>query len=219
MKIKTSWIIIASIVLLIGLFMFLRPPEPVRIQPTAATQSAPDVLAGATNIKRLSDARKNVISNVAVSATNKRANTNTNPVITRTPIPPPYPRITINFSSQSVSSIRSNDAGNGSFVIVTLEIQNFGYRYFDASASKFRSTSGNTEIRPLVNVSTGNMLDAVIPSNSTAQGDLVFLVGRKGGTVGRVRYISGGYTILYHQGLSSASTTTSVNPECSDNEC
>jgi len=217
MKIKKSWIIIVSVVLLIGLFIFLRPPEPIRIQSIAATQPAPDVLAGATNIKRFSDTHKNVISNIAVSTTNKRANPNPRP--TRTPVPPPYPRITINFSSQAVSSIRDNDAGNGSFVIVTLEIQNFGYRYFDASASKFRSTSGNTEIRPLVNVSTGNMIDAVIPSNSSAQGDLVFLVGRKGGTVGRIRYISGGYTILYHQGLSNSLGTNSINPECPDNDC
>lgn len=216
MKIKKSWIIFAGIIILIGLFIFLRPPEPVKIQSMAATQPAPDVLAGATNIKRLSDTNKNTVSNAAVSVTNKK--TNPNPVITRTPIPPPYPRITINFSSQSVSSIRGNDAGNGSFIITTLEIQNFGYRYFDASASKFRATSGNTEIRPLVNVSTGNMIDAVIPSNSSAQGDLVFLVGRKGGTVGRVRYISGGYTILYHQGLSnSPSTTNNINTECVNN--
>jgi hypothetical protein len=214
---KKSWIIIISIVFLISLFIFFRPPEPVKIQSVSVSQPAEDVLAGATNIKRFSDINRNVASNVAVSATNKR--TNTNPAITRTPIPPPYPRITINFSSQAVSSIRGNDAGNDarnySFIITTLEIQNYGYKYFDASASKFRSGIGNTEIRPLINISTGNMIDAVIPSNSSAQGDLVFLVSKRGAGIGMIRYISGGYTILYHRGLSSESTS-STNPECAN---
>lgn len=214
---KSSLIIFGAIVFLICLFIFLRPPEPIKIQSVSETQSAPDVLAGATNIKRFSDMNRNVAPNAAVSVTNKRT---AGPVVTRTPVPPPYPRITINFSSQSVSSIRSNNAGNGSFVIVTLEIHNFGYRYFDASASKFRAISGSTEIMPLVNVSTGNMLDAVIPNNSTAQGDLVFLVGRKGGRVGTLRYLIGGYTILYHLGLSnSPSATNNFNPECANGDC
>jgi hypothetical protein len=216
MKIKkTSLIIFFGIVLLICIFIFLRPPEPVKIQSVATSQPAtPDVLAGATNIKRFSDTNKNVVSNVAVSATNKRAPV---PVVARTPVPPPYPRITINFSSQVVSSIRSNDAGNGSFIITTLEIQNYGYTYFDASATKFRGMIGGLEITPLVNVSTGNMIDAVIPSNSTAKGDLVFLVSKRGTGVGKIKYLSSGYTILYHQGLSTA-TTNNVNPECGDND-
>lgn len=114
----------------------------------------------------------------------------------------PYPRISINYSTMVVSTIRDESAGNKNvFFILTLDIKNHGYKYFDAHPSKFVIDKGGKKIYPILNVSVDNMLDVVIPNNSRGKGDLIFLVGERETYIGRssIVYMSKNYTILYNR--------------------
>ncbi len=122
-----------------------------------------------------------------------------------TPRPLPYPRVQINYSLQTTNSIRGISSGrNNSFILVSVDIRNFGYKYFDADPRKFRLGS----LEPILNVSTGNLLDAVVPNNSEAQGDLIFLTGNTRGGAGRLSYVSGEYEIIYR---ATAATSPAIN--------
>jgi len=114
----------------------------------------------------------------------------------------PYPRISINYSTIETDTIRGESAGNKSaFLILRLDIRNYGYKYFDAHPSKFRIDKGNVKIYPILNISTENMLDVVVPNNSRGKGDLIFLVGKRDTHIGRssLVYMSRNYTILYNR--------------------
>lgn len=117
--------------------------------------------------------------------------------------PLPYPRVMINYSTQAIDMIGSENAGDKNiFLVLTLEIRNYGYKYFDAHPSKFIINRGGAKIYPVMNVSTDNMLDVVIPNNSRGKGDLIFLVGERETYIGRssIEYLSkNDYKILYNQ--------------------
>ena len=151
---------------------------------------------GVTNVKKFSDLNKR-ISDVK-NATNNPANrayTRPSP----TPKPLPYPRIEINYSLQSMSSINGISADNDQiFILVTMEIRNFGYRYFDAHPTKFRIVNYNTAIEPSVNISTRDILDAVLPNNSMTRGELIFSADKHFGST-KLAYVSGDYQILWHR--------------------
>lgn len=170
---KKSVIIFASLIVLIVLFVVLRPPGPPKLPANSSDGSNAVNIPGAWDIKSFSDTKKNV----ATPAVNKPKTTTTKPK--RTPKPLPYPRIVINYSMQKTRSIGSNILDKNSwFIIVTLDIRNYGYKYFDAHPSKFRIGKGG-DIIPLINISTGKTIDAVIPNNSRARGNLIFLLGKK----------------------------------------
>ncbi len=180
---------------LIGSFTFLKPQVPkLSANDTGINSVNIEDMPVVTDVKRFSDANKKNIEErqVKVNATPRTG-------LTSTPKPPkplPYPRISINYSVQKTNSIRGFSVSNSSFLIVTLDIRNFGYKYFDAHPTKFKIDSGGG-IEPFVNVSTGNMLDEVIPNNSRTKGDLVFLL-KKGDSFSRnIKYISQDYTIIY----------------------
>jgi hypothetical protein len=174
---KKSFIIVFVVLItLIALFMFLRPSDTPKLpiqEDNGSTITSPDV----TNVKGFSDAKKNVSLNTTnKTTTNKTGNTRPKP----TPKPLPYPRISINFSMKRTDSIGSNSANvNNTFMIVMLDIRNYGYKYFDAFPNNFRGVSRDNETIPLVNISTGDTIDDVIPNSSRAKGDLIFLVSKK----------------------------------------
>lgn len=121
------------------------------------------------------------------------------PVVTPTPIfekPLPYPRIMINYTTTWVDVLRNQTLETDyKFVIITLEIKNYGYKYFDAYPTKFRIHG----LEPLVNVSTGNNLDAVLSNNSKTVGDLVVIL-KYGQTYGpKLTYTNSSYTIIYER--------------------
>lgn len=174
---KKSFIIIfVSLIALVALFMFLRPSDTPRL-PIEDNGSQPSMdMTGVTDVKSFSDAKKKVVTNESTNGTSKPKTVRPG----RTPKPLPYPRITINYSIQKVSSIGNNKVDkNSTFIIVKLDIKNYGYRYFDAHPSNFRGIIRGDEIIPLINVSTGDIIDDVVPDGSTAKGDLVFLTIKK----------------------------------------
>lgn len=170
--------IFLALAALIGAFTFLRPQvtEYNESNDVVTLNKSTQEALGMTNVESFSDPKKNITSTTGSNKTGT-----TRPTIT--PKPLPYPRILINYSMQRTSTIGSNIAGeNTTFVHVLLDIRNFGYRYFDAFPNNFRGIlSGNEgdETIPLVNISTGNTIDAVIPNNSRAKGDLQFLIDNK----------------------------------------
>ena len=216
---KMYYIIIATVgifVLLIGVYTFLSPQSIQSITPSKSVQKEFRIedVPGITGIKRISDSNKNKIYE---SNKNKTTGLNYSRNITlrpaKTPKPLPYPRITINYSTEKTSSIRKevvDDERNNTFVILTLDIRNFGYKFFDAHPSKFRIIgSQNAEFEPLVNITTGELLDDIIVNNSRAKGDLVFIFQKNRASVNKIIYLSGDYTILYHKGIPSEEKSTS----------
>ena len=209
MEISAKKIIISTlaifflVVLLIGAFTFLRPQEPYKIfekQQQNITVTRIEDQPGISNVRRFTDNRSNVSGYVnplspsfpLVSGQQYGTTLGTKPL--------PYPRIMINYSTEITSTIRSENTGEGYlFVIVTLDIRNYGYKYFDAYPTKFVIHRWNTEVKPLLNVSTGNIIDAVIPNNSRAKGDLVFKFKERDAFIDpKIKYTSGSYTILYN---------------------
>jgi len=194
--------IFVIVVVLIGLFTFLTPKVP-QIDPKLSSSQKEfkiEDMPGVTDVKRLDDPKKKVVP--TTGATNpKESSKSITPKPTKTPKPPkplPYPRISINYSIEKVPSIGNQSAGSGqTFVIVTLDIRNYGYKYFDAHPTKFKIIRQNEEISPLVNISTGNTIDAVIPNNSRAKGDLVFLLSKKSSSFRKITYVRNDYTIFY----------------------
>lgn len=176
------------------------PMVPTRGENVNSTPIPIEAQPGITNVHRFSDLYNNLSSQAITNVAGKK----TNGFYARpsaTPKPLPYPRIAINYSLQTTNSIRGIGAGrNDSFILVSVEIRNFGYNYFDADPRKFRLGS----LEPILNVSTGNMLDAVVPNNSETQGDLIFLTGNAQRESGRLSYVSGEYKIIY--GTTRAAT-------------
>ncbi len=197
---KKFMIIFASLIVLIGLFVTLRPQDTVElpIQRDRDNGSSVDTLPPEMyNIERFSDARKNISHDSGSRGTGVRT-ARPKP----TPKPLPYPRVLINYSMRTTRSIGSNSLDkNSMFVIVTLDIRNYGYRYFDAHPNKFRIGKSG-EIEPLINVSTGKIMDAIVPNNSRAKGDIVFLLDKKA-RQGKIKYSpankSENYYIIYKQ--------------------
>jgi len=204
-------IIFASLIVLIGVFMFLRPSDTPKLPVnTSDGNNVPQDIPGATNIKRFSDVYKNTVSNGtgtgsggASGGTSGGTGTNNGGIRSQpTSKPLPYPRITINYSVQTVNSIGNiNTDRNSTFMIITLDIRNYGYKYFDAFPAKFRLGT-NGDILPLMNVSTGKMINAVLPNNSRAKGDIIFTLV-KAGNRGKLAYYSTdtseNYYIMYRQ--------------------
>lgn len=196
-------ILFASVLLLIvGAFAFLRPPEPPHQFKTPQEEQTFKIenVPGISGVKRFSDANKNILNN-----TNRTRRSTRSTTTNRISAPLPYPRISINYTLSKVSSIREESAGdNSTFIVATLDIKNYGYRYFDAHPKMFRMVYRNTEFEPIVTVGTENVLDEVLPNNSMTKGDIVFLVKQlvkqKMLETPTIRYIEGGYTILYNQG-------------------
>jgi hypothetical protein len=167
--------------------------------------------AGITNVRTFGDGKGPVPGTVAYIGTKKMTN-GAYAIPSATPKPLPYPRVAISYSLQTTNSIRGIGAGRTkSFILVSVDIRNFGYKYFDADPRKFRLGS----LEPILNVSTGNLLDAVIPNNSETQGDLIFLTGKTLGGYGRLSYISGDYEIIYGT-ITASSPPINVARDFSD---
>lgn len=197
-----------SLIALIGLFTLFKPQEPIKLPEDS--YSSPkgfsmvdriEDVPGVKDVKRFSDVSKN--RTIASGGSGGSRNASSRPVPTPTPMP--YPRIAINYTTKMTTLIRNESAGtNNTFMIVTLDVRNYGYRYFDAHPTKFKIVAKdgakNVEFRPVVNVSTSNMLDDVVPNNSRAKGDLVFRVGIKSRIYSpKIVYLNDSYLILYRQ--------------------
>lgn len=179
--------------------VFNQKPIPTNINLSTETNVSSNAIAkdmiGATNIKTFADALNNKIN--AQNANANRTKSAYAGRTTYTPIPLPYPRISINYTVQRMRTIRGITTDkNNTFIVVSLDIRNYGYKHFDAMPSKFMLGSLN----PITNVSTGNMIYAVLPNNSETQGDLVFYTSLRQGFVYKINYVPGGYTIIYKQG-------------------
>lgn len=220
---KTTLIVFASLVVLIGIFMFSRPPD--RYIPSNESSSLPDTIPGAINIKKFSDTKK-TISEPKTKTTTAPVQGGTEASETsepkETPIPLPYPRIMINYSVEDTSSIGNNVLDeNSTFVLVKLDIKNFGYKYFDAYPNNFRAPYYDGDLIPLINVSTGNMIDAVIPNNSRAIGDIVFIIPAKANSPRDIKYSpignSENYYIMYQE-VNSYEIGTDGSYQSSDDE-
>lgn len=190
---KSSLIIFVSLIILVGLFIILRPQGVVKLPINNSDGPTMD-MSEVTDVKSFSDAKK-----PAVPKSN-RTNVSSSIRPKKTPKPLPYPRISINYTVEKTRTIGSNKLDkNSTFIIVTLDIRNYGYTYFDAHQSKFR-IGLKGDLRPLVNISTGKTIDAVIPNNSRAKGNLIFLLN-KSVNQGKVVYhstnTSENYNILY----------------------
>lgn len=199
-------VIIIFIAALMGAFILLKPQSPEQLindtkkkQVTIPFEQRP----GVTNVKTFSDAYKNK-RNASLGKGNTSDNGSVSPRPTRTPKPLPYPRIEINYTSESVTTIGDESAGEGyKFLIIKMDIRNYGYKYFDAHPTKFAIAKGNSLIDPIVNVSTENIIDAVIPNNSRAKGDIIFLSkSHQTVSVKKMRYKSDNYKIIFN-GVSS----------------
>lgn len=192
---KSFIIVIVSLIVLIGLFIFLRPSDTIKLpvidkDNSNVSNAALDAARGITGVKKISDAKKGISGSDSNGTIRPKS----------TPKPLPYPRISINYSIQRSSSIGGNSVDkNSTFVIVMLDIRNYGYKYFDAFSNNFRGvlTRNKEEIRPLVNISTGNMIDAVIPNSSRAKGDLLFLTSKKISIRDIIYHSNESYYIIY----------------------
>lgn len=177
---KSLAITILVVIILVAFVSMMSSREKERIRPPIELddRSAMIDTSGVTDVKGFYNTKKDGMETVNKTSTSGITDGALSP--TKTPKPLPYPRISINYSVQQTSSIGDNDADvNSTFVIVMLDIRNYGYIYFDAFQNNFRGISRRNEIRPLVNISTGNTIDAVIPNNSRAKGDLLFLISKK----------------------------------------
>lgn len=178
-------------------------------------QSRIEDMPGVTGVKRFSNINKNTGKNdIGANRTNSSSGSRS---IVKTSIPLPYPRISINYTVRTASSIRGENAGaNSTFIVLKLDIRNYGYRYFDAHPTKFKIiTNDNTNLEPIAYVNTGDVLDAVLPNNSRVMGDLVFKYEKRARSVSirDIIYLSNNYTILYKKGIPYAGekSTTSVS--------
>lgn len=193
-------ILFVSVLILIAVaFTVLRPQErPPEFNKADYEQTVVRIedMPGISGVKRFSDAAKNV-------PTNKTVTNRTSTRINRTrEIVLPYPRISINYVIRKVTMIQNESAGdNKTFVLVNLDIKNHGYEYFDAHPKKFRLAYTDAEYLPIVTLSTGNMLDEVLPNGSRTKGDLIFLLDKKkaSSAVPKIKHIDGGYTTVYNQ--------------------
>ena len=167
---KAFIVIFVSLAILIILFIFLRPPDVYKLPASQNDSSQPT--PNIWNVKTFSDKKTTPQASTTGTTGKERP--------APTPKPLPYPRISINYSTQRVSSIGNNNADkNSTFTVIRLDIRNYGYKYFDAFPNNFRGIVKKAEVIPLVNISTGDTIDDVIPNNSRAKGDLIFLTSKK----------------------------------------
>lgn len=202
-KLLIMFIIIFFILLIIGLPTVRKVQVPTIPSDEKSYNKSTDIenVPGVTDVKKFSD-RFN-ISKQAVAGKSPAAVSKPTPTLK----PLPYPRISINYSMARTSSIRNESLDkNYTFLIITLDIRNYGYKYFDAHPAKFKIALWDREIVPLLNISTGNMLDEVIPDNSRTKGDLVFLLSKRQTGNPRIVYTSGNYEIIYAP-VSASSTS------------
>lgn len=206
---KNKKLIIISIVLIISLILIIAF---IQKAPKISQFKNPDEnvsnnnfkienVPGVSNIKRFSDtvSRSNETINKSTGKTQKSGK------VKPTPTPLPYPRISINYSLERTTSIRGieiDDKKNNSYLVTSLDIRNYGYKYFDADPLKFRLG----DLKPLLNVSTGDMLNDVVPNNSRAQGDLIFRIDIKQRWTTILTYNGGSYTIIYKIGSVKSAT-------------
>ena len=197
---RKELIVFACLLVLIVLFIVLRPSDTPKLPVDNSNESqlTPDEMKGVTNVKGFSNANTSNANTTPSSKLNKANTIRPKP----TPVPLPYPRISINYSVTRTRSIGSVSLDkNSTFLLVTLDIRNYGYKYFDAHLSKFRMGT-NGDLIPLTNISTGKTIDAVIPNNSMARGDMIFLLG-KGAYQGKLAYTSANksenYYVMYKQ--------------------
>lgn len=194
------------LVFIIGSFTSTKPeqrPQDFR-KPSLDEQNIMRIedVPGVTDVKRFSQNVKNLTSNKTID----RSNTSSSTSGTKVGGSLSYPRILINYVMKRTSLIDNENAGdNKTFIVVNLDIRNYGYQYFDAHPTKFRlayTAYTNEEFIPIVTVNTGNVLDEVLVNNSRTKGDLVFLLDNKKVSSGvpKIKYIDGSnYTILYNQ--------------------
>ncbi len=192
---KKSLIIFASLIVLVVLFVILRPQGITRL-PINESDKPTMNMSGVKDVKSFSDTKKSATSKPNITSTPITKPTRTN----RESKPLPYPRISINYSVKTARSIGDTKLDkNSTFIIVTLDIRNHGYTYFDAHQSKFRMGRSG-ELRSLTNISSGKTIDAVLPNGSRVRGTLVFLLG-KSVNQGTLTYVSENksenYNILY----------------------
>lgn len=185
--------------LIIGAFTFLRPQniqERKTVDRYEQDITRIEDVPGVINVKRFSDVAKKLTNRTIGS---NRSNSRSSP---RANISLPYPRISINYVMKRAYSIKNGTAGeNNTFIVVTLDIKNYGYEYFDAHPKKFKLIYRGMELSPIVTVSTGNMLGEVLPNSSRTKGDIIFLLEKKKTVSGvpKITYTDSGYTILYNR--------------------
>lgn len=205
-------IVLAGI--MIEAFSYLVPKQPGNFNENETVKQNDFVnQPGITNVRRFTDnlserntnsasSGKIIVGSIIVGNTN-RANA-----------PLPYPRISINYTIDNVGTIGNKNSGeNNTFSLVRLDIRNYGYKYFDAHPAKFRLVIRDNTFYPIVNITTGNMLDAVIPNSSRAKGDLIFLLSLKDSRGNpKITYI-GDYKIVYSYGIPYEGEATPVATE------
>lgn len=197
--------IVLVLIAFIGLFTLFKSPEPIKlpegyVPPQAGSIERIEDVPGVTDVKRISDFKK---TSTLGTMNNSKNVTSRYPI----PTPIPYPRMAINYSIKTTSSIRDENSGpNSTFIIVTLDIRNYGYLYFDAHPTKFKIVgrdirlNRDIDLMPIVNISTGNMLEEVITNNSRAKGDLIFLIDRRTFRFApKIVYLDNNYLIFYRQ--------------------
>lgn len=196
-------VVIIFVVALIGAFTFLKPQDPSELF-NKSKQNKNEIpfekRPGISNVKTFADAYKNK-RNASLNKDNMSGNvSDISPRPTRTPKPLPYPRIEINYTSESMTTIGDESAGEGyKFLIIKMDIRNYGYKYFDAHPTKFAIVRGNKLVDPIVNVSTENIIDAVIPNNSRAKGDIIFLLkSRQTVSIKKMKYKLDNYKIIFN---------------------
>lgn len=211
-------VVLVFVVALIGAFTFLKPQNPSELinKTKQVKQEIPfEKRPGISNVKTFSDARKNRANRTL----DRNASGNVSEILVprRTPKPLPYPRIEINYTStvtDTIGGMSANELGfaeeyehkednntrnkrSYKFLIIKLDIRNYGYKYFDANPTRFKIVKGNRIIEPIVNVSTGDTIDAVVPNNSRAKGDVIFLLKPREPASSKIKYKSNDYKILF----------------------
>lgn len=195
-------VIIIFIAALIGAFTFLKPADPSKLFNDSKNRDRQEIpfenRPGIKDVKKISDVNNK--SKMEGDTSGNKSGRVSRPVPVRTPKPLPYPRIEINYTQESTNTIGGESTEKGyMFVIVKMDIRNYGYKYFDAHPTKFRIYKGGNIIVPIVNVSTTNTIDAVIPNNSRAKGDVIFLLkSNQAVSSVKMRYISDSYKILFN---------------------
>jgi hypothetical protein len=183
-------------------FFALQKPYVPPVPSGGGDENLSPASSGITNVRTLWDGKGPLPGTVGgnVGSNKVGAGTNIPHGFGIAPKAVPYPRIEIHYSLSNAGSINGVSANKGYYFLVTnIQIQNFGYKYFDAHPSKFVITNYNTAVAPSVDVSTGNMLNSVLPNNSITKGDLVFSLNTHFGAA-KLEYVNGdyGYTILWN---------------------
>ncbi len=207
---KIIGIILSLIILtvvVVEIFAYLVPKQPGNSNENE-TSKQNNFLGqpGISNVQRFTDNLSSNASDNASGGTVIRSNIIKDTIIRGstggTNAPLPYPRISINYTIDNIGTIGDKSPGeNNTFSLVNLDIRNYGYKYFDAHPTKFRLIIRDKTFEPIVNISTGSVIDAVIPNNSRAKGDLVFILRSKDAQARpKITYI-GDYKIVYSYGI------------------